>query len=143
MLKAKMSTSPTWQLSPEPKKPNLWSAQRTEHPLRINIMFRRRQVNGLTEAYKFSNSGSRLTHTRLSSACFYFVFPLPLRSGMPLSAVADGRSLVARRGGWRLAAERLRHVWHLAFDRLGLSSSRADRAPTHRNPCVCALCSSS
>mmetsp|Transcript_32368 Transcript_32368/g.103167 ORF Transcript_32368/g.103167 Transcript_32368/m.103167 type:complete len:136 (+) Transcript_32368:85-492(+) len=135
MLKAKMSTSPTWQLSPEPKKPNLWSAQRTEHPLRINIMFRRRQVNGLTEAYKFSNSGSRLTHTRLSSACFYFVFPLPLRSGMPLSAVGSGRWPVARRsplaaaaGGWRLAAGGMCDVWHLAFDRLGLSSSRADRA---------------
>eukprot|EP00962_Isochrysis_galbana_P031213 scaffold10163_cov108-Isochrysis_galbana.AAC.8 len=90
--------------------------------------FRRRRVNGLTEAYKFSNSGSRLAHTRLISACFCFVFPIPLRSGTPLSAVADGRLLVARHGGWRLAAERWRHVWHLAFDRLGLSSSRADRA---------------
>eukprot|EP00962_Isochrysis_galbana_P002916 scaffold806_cov115-Isochrysis_galbana.AAC.4 len=32
-----------------------------------------RQVNGLTE-YKFSNSGSRLAQTRLSSACFYFYY---------------------------------------------------------------------
>eukprot|EP00962_Isochrysis_galbana_P000435 scaffold123_cov106-Isochrysis_galbana.AAC.3 len=63
---------------------------------------RRCQVNGLTEAYKFSNNGSRLTHTRLSSACFI----LYSRSRFAQACrcrqwpMAGRSSLAAAAGGW-------------------------------------------
>eukprot|EP00962_Isochrysis_galbana_P048934 scaffold20571_cov111-Isochrysis_galbana.AAC.11 len=62
---------------------------------RAGTLFCRRQVNGLTEAYKFSNSDRRLAHARPSFWLILFCLPAP--ASLRHAVVGRGRWPVARR----------------------------------------------